>query len=493
MRRIVLFQLTGLCLAAAASAAEPPAPPEPQAIPLSSSSAPAVEAFQRGRDLFESSRELEARALFEKAVALDPQFAFAHAMLARCLSGEAATKQMDRAEALAGALGPAEQAMIAYWRGQQRGDESAADAALTRLAEVAADDWRVELLLGERAVDEGKGEDAVHLFRRAIELNPDAAEAFNHLGFALADLGQHDAAITSLRRYAALKRDDPNPLDSLGEVLLRANRLEDAEASFSKASLNPQFWYAAAGVATARFFRGDFKGGQDAIRKELAVAPDAAARVRLATLGAWSLLAQGQRADGLAALDAAEQDARTSSLPALHAQLAVSRAAFHVLSGDPAAALPLLDAAIQRTAGQKLSGADEVALWRSAAGWRIRSLAASGRMEEAARELQALERDAAAPGNAVLSSLVRGLRPVVSEAKGDLAAAYLETARCAAVDWLCRMQRIRLADRRGDHAGAEEGRRALVAERRRDPIWTSLQPSYLWVWFQLRSPVVSRN
>lgn len=470
---------------AAAPGAETESAPAAE-IPLSSASGDAVAAFRRGRDLFESSREFEARAFFEKAVALDPQFAFAHAMLAQCPGVTGATKRLERAVALGARLGEAERAMLDYWRALQQGDDSSVEGTLTRLGQVAPGDWRIQLLLGERAVDEGRAEEAVGLFRRAVELNPQAAEAYNHLGFALSDLARHDGAITAMRRYAALKRDDPNPLDSLGEVLLRASRLEDAEASFRKASANPQFWYAAAGVATARFFGGDFEGGRKALRDELPLAPDAAVRVRLEVLAAWSLLAEGRRAEGLSALDAAEQEARGANVPALYAQLAVTRGAFHVLAGEPKAALPLLDAAVERAAGKKLSGADQNAVRRAAASWRIRALAQYGRTGEAARLLKALEAEAVAPSNRGLATVVQGLRPVLAEAKGDLAGALTETARCAAVDWLCRMQRVRLAGLNGDRLAAEEAGRALLSERRRDTVWSSLEPTYLWVWAQLR-------
>ncbi|HTO99711.1 MAG TPA: tetratricopeptide repeat protein [Myxococcales bacterium] len=472
-----------IALLLAASAGATPAPEEAAAeISLSSGSPDALAAFRRGRDLFESSREFEAKAQFEKAVALDARFAFAWAMLAQCPGVSEPAEKMDRAVALGAKLGVPERAMLDYWRALQKGDDKAVEASLSHLGELAAGDWRIELLLGERAVDAGRGEEAVKLFRRAVELNPQAAEAFNHLGFALSDLGQHDAAITAMRRYAALKRDDPNPLDSLGEVLLRANRLEDAEAAFRKASANPQFWYAAAGVATARFFAGDFEGGRKALREELPLAPDASVKVRLQSYIAWTLLAEGRRAEGLAALDAAEEQARAAS-PALHAQLAVTRGAFYVLAGEPEAALPLLDAGLERGTAKKLSGAEQNALRRSVASWRIRALAQGGHAADAAKLLAALEAEAA--GDRGLAA-AQGLRAALAEAKGDAATALAETTRCAQVDWLCRLQRVRLASLKGDRAGADEAARALLSERRRDTVWTSLEPTYLWVWVQLR-------
>jgi len=488
MRRTVLvFACVWVQVGAAAVAAEG------REIPLASQSEEALGAFRRGRDLYESSREFEARGFFQKAIAADNGFALAHAMLARCLAGEAAAKEMETAVSLAAGLGPAERALIEYWRALQRGDDARMEAELTRLGQVAADDWRIELLLGERAVDEGKGEEAVRRFRRAVELNPQAAEAYNHLGFALSDLAQHDAAITAMRRYVALKRDDPNPPDSLGEVLLRAGRLVDSEGSFRRAAAAPQYWYAAAGVATARFFRGDFDGGRAAIRDELPLAPDAAARVRLRALAAWSFFVQGRRADGLAALEEAEREAQAANLFALHAQVAVTRGAYFVLAGEAAAALPALQAGLDRSAGRKLSGAEQNAIRRSVAAWRTRAFAQQGLVTEAAQALRTLEAEAVTPANRGLATVVQGLRPVLAEARGDLGGALTQTALCSPVDWLCRAQRVRLADKRGDTALADQVRRALLEERRRDLIWDSLEPTYLWVWSQLRPPASARN
>jgi hypothetical protein len=97
------------------------------------------------------------------------------------------------------------------------------------------------------------------------------------------------------------------------------------------------------------------------------------------------------------------------------------------------------------------------------------------------------------PSNGGLRTVVEGLRPAVTEARGDLAQAFAETTSCGSVDWLCRAQRVHLAERRGDTATAAEARRALLEERRRDTIWLSLEPTYLWVWARLRPPATARN
>jgi hypothetical protein len=215
--------------------------------------------------------------------------------------------------------------------------------------------------------------------------------------------------------------------------------------------------------------------------------------VRLETLIGWSFLVEGRIPDGLAALNQAEAAARSANAFALHAELAVTRAAFFVLSGDAASALPLLRTALERAAGKKLSGADLNAVRRGVAAWRVRADAQLGRAREAQEALAALEAEAVAPANRGLVTVVRGLRPLVAEAHGDVSAALALTAQCAASDWLCRADRVRLAGKMGDAATAAEVRRALVAERRRDTIWSSLEPTYLWAWSRLRPDTTARN
>jgi len=71
--------------------------------------------------------------------------------------------------------------------------------------------------------------DMERLLRRAIQLAPDSANAYNALGYSLADRNvQLDEARTLVEKAAALKPADPYITDSLGWVAYRQNRLDDA-------------------------------------------------------------------------------------------------------------------------------------------------------------------------------------------------------------------------------------------------------------------------
>ena len=85
----------------------------------------------------------------------------------------------------------------------------------------------------------------------------------NTLGYAAGQAGDLDAAMSALRRYATLRPNEPNPLDSMGDVNLSAGRFADAEnfylQSFKK---DPKFENnnGLMKAALARLLSGDVAG-----------------------------------------------------------------------------------------------------------------------------------------------------------------------------------------------------------------------------------------
>ena len=67
--------------------------------------------------------------------------------------------------------------------------------------------------------DQGKLEEAVACYRRALELKPDYTEAHNNLGVALKEQGKMDEAAACCRRALELKPDYAEAHSNLGSVL----------------------------------------------------------------------------------------------------------------------------------------------------------------------------------------------------------------------------------------------------------------------------------
>lgn len=91
----------------------------------------------------------------------------------------------------------------------------------------------------------GKFEEAVELFRRAIELDPNRADAYDNLGNALAKMGKNEEAIEAYRRSIELYPDEAiaaSPYDNLGLVLESMGQREKATEAYCYAiSLAPNF------------------------------------------------------------------------------------------------------------------------------------------------------------------------------------------------------------------------------------------------------------
>jgi tetratricopeptide (TPR) repeat protein len=89
---------------------------------------------------------------------------------------------------------------------------------------------------------QGKLEEAVALYRQAVTLDPDLLMAHMNLGFGLINLGRADAAEESLRRVIALAPGHAIALQSLGVIAAQRGDFPDAEAMLRRAlELQPDY------------------------------------------------------------------------------------------------------------------------------------------------------------------------------------------------------------------------------------------------------------
>ena len=90
--------------------------------------------------------------------------------------------------------------------------------------------------------DQGKLDEAVACYRRALELKPDYAEAYNNLGIVLKEQGKLDEAIACFRRALELKPDYAEAHSNLGSALKDQGKLDEAVACYRRAlELRPDF------------------------------------------------------------------------------------------------------------------------------------------------------------------------------------------------------------------------------------------------------------
>ena len=188
---------------------------------------------------------------FERAIARDPTFALAYAHLA-----------MGRVELAESGARPPE---ASYARAEESSkmalrldpELSEAHCTLAYLKTVREFDW----VGAERE------------FRRAIELSPSNADAFDLYGRLCAALGRFDESVDHLQRAREL---DPlaHRID-LATALMRADRLDEAVAYAEEAiEIDPDYDRALATVGWAYLLSGRSEEGLASLERAVAAAPE---------------------------------------------------------------------------------------------------------------------------------------------------------------------------------------------------------------------------
>jgi predicted O-linked N-acetylglucosamine transferase (SPINDLY family) len=121
----------------------------------------------------------------------------------------------------------------------------------------------------------GRFDQAEACYRKALALNPDAAEIHNNLGTVFKEFDRFDDAEACYRKALALKPDYPEAYYNLGKVLKERGRLVEAQAGFKKAlELDPDYsearWMLAASkIPIVRELNDDFRSGREEFSREL--------------------------------------------------------------------------------------------------------------------------------------------------------------------------------------------------------------------------------
>jgi tetratricopeptide (TPR) repeat protein len=97
-------------------------------------------------------------------------------------------------------------------------------------------------LLGAIAIQTRSPEKAIHLFERAIELDPQNVTAYCNSGWALRELSQPGAALAMYDRALVLNADFPEVHFNRGNVLMELRQLDAALLSYKRAVfVDPEF------------------------------------------------------------------------------------------------------------------------------------------------------------------------------------------------------------------------------------------------------------
>ena len=445
-------------------------------IPVSCRSPEATAQVKRARLLLDNIRVAEAQATLQKAVELDPDCATAQATLSTVLPGTEAGPHVAAALAHLEGLPVAERTQIELFAAFYNGENAKARELTARLVELAPGDWRAHNGLGGQALGDQDYDKAIAEFSKAIELNPQAAGAYNNLGYSYAGQERFDEAAATFRKYAAVAPQEPNAHDSLAEVLMNGGHLAEAEAEFQKAlALDSKFAGAWTGIAQTRLLRGDEKGADQALAKELDVDTRPVARIGSEINVATALLAEGKPAASFKRLDQVKAKAKKLGLPQYYFIDAL-QARLQMREGHVEKALALANASDEVTRKAKLPAGLTRGLKQGILIEQVRANALLHRKAETAKALAEMEEVVRpAAQNAFNASQLQNSRGVAALASNDFESAVAAMRKCQHADFQCLYELERAQEAAGDTAGAAASRDRFLKVPRR-----GIEYVYLW-------------
>ncbi len=244
----------------------------PAEIPITTSSEEALAVFLEAREMSEHLRTDEAREHFDKAIALDPDFAQAYLYRSFAFTSDEDLKShLKQAVALADKVSEGERLLIeqakAYWLDNNLGEQL---KLCKQLARKYPKDKRARNLLGVMYYSRDEDAKAIAELEAAIALDKDYPSPYNQLGYAYREIGEYEKAEQALKDYIRLIPDEPNPYDSMADLYMKMGRFEEAIKNYQKAvELDPVFGISQQKIGTSLVFLGKYDEGREACKKAI--------------------------------------------------------------------------------------------------------------------------------------------------------------------------------------------------------------------------------
>jgi tetratricopeptide (TPR) repeat protein len=238
-------------------------------IPNTTKSEEARNEFLQGRELSDKLLGQDSLQHFDKAIALDPEFASAE--LARA-NNSATPKEffehLNKAVGLADKGSEGEKILILATQAGANGDTVKQEDYLKKLVAAYPNDERAQFSLANYYFGQQDYLQAVEHYKKATELAPNFSPAYNVLGYSYKQQGDYSNAEQALKKYIELIPNDPNPYDSYAELLLKMGRFEDSITQYRKAlSVDPHFAASHFGIAGDLMYAGKPEEAQAELQK----------------------------------------------------------------------------------------------------------------------------------------------------------------------------------------------------------------------------------
>ena len=238
-------------------------------IPITTKSEEAKKEFVQGRDLFERLQANDSLQHFDKALALDPNFAAAELALANAApTAKEFFDHMKKAVSLADKASAGEKLQILATQAGANGDVVKQKEYLTKLVADYPMDERAHFGLAGYYFGQQQMAEAIGHYKKAVELNSSYSTAYNLLGYAYRQQGDYANAEQAFQKYIELIPNDPNPYDSYAELLLKMGRFDESIAQYHKALAIDSNWIPGHfGIAADLMYQGKAQDAEAELEK----------------------------------------------------------------------------------------------------------------------------------------------------------------------------------------------------------------------------------
>jgi tetratricopeptide (TPR) repeat protein len=243
--------------------------------PVTTSSRAAARYFETGMVHYENHRWNFALRDWREAVQLDPKFALAYTWICFTTTDPAEeSKDRATAESLIDSVTPAEQLMVRWMAGAHENHYIQGIQAMNDLAQMYPHDKRLNFLIGYWLYKLDEYERSRMFTERALTEDGKYATAYNQLGYLFSRERQYNKAIAAMEKYVSLLPDQPNPHDSLGEMLRLSGRFDDALEQYHIAlKIDPTFYISQKELGETYAIMGQEERAREEYAKAIQEAP----------------------------------------------------------------------------------------------------------------------------------------------------------------------------------------------------------------------------
>ena len=137
--------------------------------------------------------------------------------------------------------------------------------------------------------------EALASYEKALALDPAYGAVLNEVAYIYIKTGEPAKGVPYLERYAAVNPGDPNPLDSLAELLMRTGKLDDSVAKYKEVlAAHPDFYLSWSSLAYVDALQENYPEAMRCLDEHAARAPAGTARMSGIWLRAYYRYLLGQ-------------------------------------------------------------------------------------------------------------------------------------------------------------------------------------------------------